>query len=48
MNEDKHPIKMYQCTYEEYKEHVLKEQSEDDDIESSSNKNIKQTKEKSQ
>lgn len=38
MNGEKHPIRMYQCTYEEYKEHVLKEQSEDDDIESSSNK----------
>lgn len=48
MNEEKHPIRMYQCTYEEYKEHVLKEQSEDDGKQPSSNINNNQTKEKSQ
>ena len=49
MNEEKHPIKMYQCTYKEYEENVLKEQSGDDDKKSSSDKkNNNQTKEKSQ
>ena len=38
--EEKHLIKMYQCSYAEYKEHVLDKidnQREDDEIDSSSN-----------